>query len=78
MNNKGFIRTVILIVIALIVLGYFGFDVKEIINGSTVQSNLKTAWDFVLMVWNNYLAAPVIFIIDFIWNIIKTAIPASN
>lgn len=61
-GDKGLIKTVLVIVIALIVLGYFGFNVGDIINSPTVQANLHTAWSFVLMVWNNYLAAPVIYI----------------
>ena len=71
-------RIIIVIIIALIVLGYFGFDLSEILNSPTVKSNLHTAWNIVLNIWNNYLAAPVIFIWDMLWKVIRMALPASN
>lgn len=55
---------ILVIVIGLIVLGYFGFNVKDIIESGTVQTNLHYVWDFVVKVWNLYLAAPFIFIWD--------------
>lgn len=76
MYKKGLIKTIIVIVIALIVLGYFGFNVADIINSPTVQANLNSAWGFVSMVWNNYLAAPVIYVAGIIWKIIQVGLTA--
>lgn len=64
MQNKGLIKMIVVIVVALIVLGYFGFNVKDIMSGDTVQGNLGYVWDFIKTFWNNYLAAPFIFIWD--------------
>ena len=64
MKNKGLVKMIIVIVIALIVLGYFGFDVKGIMGSDKVQGNLGYVWDFIKTFWNNYLAAPVIYV----WN----------
>ena len=64
MKKQGLIKMIILIVIALIVLGYFGFDIKGIMSSSTVQGNLSYVWDFVKTFWNNYLAAPVVYVWD--------------
>jgi len=64
MEKKGFIKTVIIIVIALIVLGYFGFDVENIIKSEKVQKNLNYIWDMVSNVWNLYLATPFMFVWD--------------
>ncbi len=64
MYKKGLIKMIIVIVIALIVLGYFGFNVKDIIESQSVQNNLHYFWDFVVKIWNLYLAAPVIFVWD--------------
>ncbi len=74
--NKGLIKTIILIVIALIVLGYFGFDVADIVNSPTVQANLTNTWNFVLKIWNNYLATPVMyvwntFVVGVLWKLIQ-------
>jgi Flp pilus assembly pilin Flp len=64
MYKKGLIGVIIVIIIALIILGYFGFNIKDILNSSTVQANLNTAWSFVMKIWNNYLAAPCLYIWD--------------
>jgi hypothetical protein len=64
MYKKGLIKTILLIIVALIVLGYFGFNVGDIIKSPTVQANLNTAWDFVMKIWNDYLAAPCLYV----WN----------
>lgn len=62
--KKGFLKTIIIIVIALIILGWFGFDVKSIIESERVQRNLHYVWDIVVRIWDNYLAGPAIFVWD--------------
>ncbi len=64
MGQGGFVKLIIIIVIALIVLGYFGFNVADIIKSPTVDSNLSWGKSLVLTVWNNFLKAPVIWIWD--------------
>ena len=45
MNTKrGVISTIVLIVVALIILGYFHISFKSIVSSPTVQENLKFAW----------------------------------
>lgn len=68
---------VILIVIALIVLGYFGFNVKEIIEGKNVQGNLQYVWNLAATVWNRFLIGPATFVwdklvLDLFWENLKT------
>lgn len=48
-NKRGLIDTVVLIVVALIILGYFKIDVREIVNTPVVKDNLHYAWE--LVVW---------------------------
>ncbi len=79
-DQKGLIKAIFVIVIALIVLGYFGFNISDIISGPTVQANLSSAWDFVSKIWNNYLLAPCLyvwnkFVIGIIWPIIQSSLP---
>jgi hypothetical protein len=76
MNKKGLIKTIIVIVIALIILGYFGFNIKDIINGPTVQANLNTAWGFVFKIWTDYLAGPVMYIVGILLKLIQAGMPA--
>jgi hypothetical protein len=64
LTRGGFIKAIVIIVVALIVLGYFGYNLQDIVKSPTVQGNLNYAWGLVRAVWNNYLAVPF----DFIWN----------
>src|SRR3989344_6917163 len=67
MKNKqqgGFIQLIIVLIIALIVLGYFGFNVQQIIQSPSVSGNLGYAWGLAMNLWSNYLVVPV----TFVWN----------
>lgn len=65
-NNKkqGLVKFVILIIIAIIALSYFGFDIKSIVESDTAQKNLGYVWDFVKNIWETYLKGPVLYL----WN----------
>lgn len=72
-QHGGFIKLIILLVIVLIVLGYFGFNIQQIINSPTVSGNLSYVWNLALNFWNNFLVVPVTYvwnkiIVGFFWN----------
>jgi hypothetical protein len=47
-KNRGFLRAIILIVVALIILGYFRIDIRQVLSSGGVQTNLSYAWHLVL------------------------------
>lgn len=47
-HNKGFIKTIVIIVVVLILLAYWGYDLRDYIN-------FERALTFVLDIWNNYV-----------------------
>ena len=51
-NRGGFIKVVILIVIVLIVLGYYGFNLKDALDSGTIKENLATFWGWIVTGWN--------------------------
>lgn len=63
-KQSGFFKLIILIIIAVIALGYFGFDLREIVNSPKVQDNLQYSWSIVTFVWFTYLSEPA----KYIWN----------
>ncbi len=71
-DQRGLIKTVVIIVIALLILSYFGFSLRNLVNQPTTQDNFSYAGSVVMNVWNNYLKTPATYIwnifIDFIWN----------
>lgn len=64
MRNKqqGLINWIILIVIALIILGYYGIDVRKIIEKPETQENISYVTKKVIYAWENYLKAPTKYI----------------
>ena len=73
-NKKGgFTSWIILILIAVIVLSYLGFDLRAIIESDETQNNLGYLWGLGVMVWNDYLSRPVLYFwhnifIDLLWE----------
>jgi hypothetical protein len=63
-EQGGFIQIVVLLVIALIVLGYFGFNIQNILESGTVKKNLEYSWGLVKNFWNNFLSKPFHFVWD--------------
>ena len=58
------IRYIILAVVAILVLSYFGFSIQDLIQNPNTQSNFAYVWRGVTNVWNNYLAKPAAYL----WN----------
>ena len=68
-KQKGFIQLIIILVIVLIVLGYFGFNVQHIVQSPQVSDNLHyvwglvvSAWEFTVNVFDKFIIAPIVFI----------------
>jgi hypothetical protein len=62
--ESGLVRTILIILIAVLVLAYFGIDLRAIVSSPTGQSNLTFIKDILVYVWQNFLARPVMFL----WN----------
>ncbi len=72
-SSRGFIRTIIIIVIALLILSYFGFNIRAIVNSPAGQDNFTYTQEVILNVWNGYLKRPATYLwndifLDLIWN----------
>jgi len=73
-NNKGgFIKWIIIFIIFIIIISYFGLDLRAIVESPQTQGNLGYVWSLVAGVWNNYLANPVLYFwnnifIDLLWE----------
>lgn len=64
-TNRGLIKLLILILIALIVLGYYGISVRSAVQNPTTQDNISYVWNGVVYVWDTYLKGPA----TYLWNI---------
>ncbi len=64
-RQGGLIKAILIIVIALLILAYFGFNLRSTVNSPTFQDNWSFLWDGIVNIWNHYLKAPA----TYIWNI---------
>jgi hypothetical protein len=61
LTNKrgGFIKSIIIIIVAIAILSYYGINLDDI-------------WSFVLTIWNDYLLGPATYLwnlwIQYIWT----------
>jgi hypothetical protein len=72
-TNRGFIRTIIIIVIALLILSYFGLNIRDIVNSPAGRDNFSYTQEVMIKIWDNYLEKPVTYLwndifIELIWN----------
>jgi hypothetical protein len=63
-GQKGIVKIIIILVIALLILSYYGFDLRKTVESPTTQSNFSYVTVFVSGIWNTYLKAPVMYV----WN----------
>ncbi len=68
-QKSGFIKAIILIIIAIAILSYFGI-------------NMKAIWDFILDIWHKLLETPFKIVWDFwvgnIWTPFIESIKSLN
>lgn len=72
-KSRGLVKAIVLIVVALVVLGFFGYNLRDIVSSPTVSENLRYAWGLVVKLWNTILARPAVWlwdhiVIDLLWN----------
>ncbi len=72
-SQSGLIKLIIVIIIAIIILSYFGFDLRAIVEAPETQGNLGYVWGLVVHVWDSYLVGPATYLwndifIDLLWE----------
>jgi ABC-type phosphate/phosphonate transport system permease subunit len=63
-NGGGLIRLALVIIVILIVLAYFGFNLRGIVASQTFQDNWNFVSGIAQDIWNKYLSGAL----TFIWN----------
>lgn len=46
------VKALLLIIIALVILGYFGYNLRDIVNSPSVRDNVVYVWELVVKLWN--------------------------
>lgn len=63
-GQRGLIRTIVVVIIAILIVGYFGIDLKKVIESEQNKENFSYIRTVTTHVWNKYLAGPA----DYLWN----------
>ena len=71
-RKEGFVKAILLIVIVLVVLGFFGYNLESIVNSPDVKGNLAYVWELLVKLWN-ILLTPLAWVWDnvvikLVWN----------
>ena len=81
-TDKGIIKIILIIVVAILVLSYFGYNIRSIATSPTSQDNFSYIGEVLSNVWNNYLKTPAMFVwnifVEFVWNPAMNALRHDN
>ncbi len=61
-RDQGLIKWILLIVIAVIILGYYGFSIRAALESPVTRDNLNVLQDIAIKIWQYVLRAPVVFV----------------
>jgi len=61
---------IILVIVAILILSYFGFNLKDIAESDTSKSNFSYVWNFLSYIWKTFLVTPA----SYVWNVIVVGI----
>ena len=64
-KESGLVRMVIMIIIAIAVLSYYGVDIKDFFTSEQFQKNFGYVWNFITDIWSNYLTEPAHKVYEF-------------
>ncbi|MEI6057748.1 MAG: hypothetical protein WCQ60_02135 [bacterium] len=64
-NNRGIVMAIVVVVIAILILSYYGFSIRSTVESPVTQNNFSYVWGGVVYTWDTYLKAPAAYI----WNI---------
>lgn len=73
-GNRGFLKLVIIIVVALLILSYYGFDLRKTVESPTTQSNFDYLTTWLTHIWESYLKTPAMYL----WNLFLSLISAKK
>lgn len=69
-SGLSVIGIILLVVIGIFILSYFGISVQDNVENPTTQGNLSYVWGGVMHVWDTYLEGPILYF----WNNIFIAL----
>lgn len=66
-TQQGLIKFIFIVIVIIVVLGYFGLNLREIMATPAVQNNLSYIWQVIVDAWNGWLKEPAGWFWDNVW-----------
>ena len=63
-TDRGIIKWIIIIVVALLILSYYGFSLRTLVEAPVTQDNFHYVATSTVSVWDKYLKQPA----TYLWN----------
>jgi hypothetical protein len=63
-RNRGLIGWIVIIVLALLILSFYGFSLRNLVNNPVTQDNFGYVATTTVSFWDKYLKKPA----DYLWN----------
>jgi len=72
-TNRGFIKWIIILVVILLVMSYYGISLRSLVNNPVTQDNIGYVATSSVSIWDQYLKQPASYLynqvfISLIWN----------
>ncbi len=71
-GNKGLIKIILIIVVLILVVSYFGINIRALVSSPTTQDNISYVSSSTVTIWNSYLKVPATYVwnlfVNLIWN----------
>lgn len=71
-NDKGFVQIIVIIILVIVIISLLGISLREIFGklseNPTISENFKYVKDWIVGLYNKYLAQPVGAVFTFIKN----------
>jgi hypothetical protein len=72
-TDKGLIQWIIIIIVALLILSYYGFNLRTLVQAPATQNNFGYVATTTVSVWDKYLKQPATYLwkdifLDLIWD----------
>jgi len=64
---------VLLVIIVILILSYFGMDIRGFLNSPKVKENFFYVWNILIDIWNDYIVGALKKVVEIVISIIKKA-----
>ena len=64
------IKWIVILIILILVLSYFGISIQSVVNSHAGQGNFSYVWNGTVFIWNQYLSGPT----NWLWENLGSAL----